>query len=400
MGLVWRIALEEWRYWQRSKLGLIALLTLLVLLLATIFSTAQRMTTETAQREHFQVTAESTFRDQPARHPHRMVHYGHYVTRVPSPLSIIDPGIDPYAGTIIFLEGHRQNSAAFSPRYSSAQAGPFTELTPALVYQILVPLLLVFVGFSIISREREAGTHLLLLTMATTPLQLWLGKVLALVGVGLITLIPLVACLFYTFIVGENGLICLTFFAGYALYLLFWVLLVCCISTLVNRSSLSLSALLVIWLLFCAIIPKLASSTVDAVVPLDGKVARDLEVVKALREVGDGHNANDPAFKQLRAQLLEQHNVSSLEELPFNFRGRIAQLAEAELTDIINGFAKVQQQQEKNQARIVHWFGVLSPALATRSFSVVTAGTDLNNLHLFLQGAESLRFEFVQRLNA
>ena len=400
MSIAFRIAREEWRYWRRSKLGISLLATVLLLLVATLFSTAQRIHSEREQREQFQHTAEHTFHDQPARHPHRMVHYGHYVTRTPSLLSIVDPGIDPYAGTIIFLEGHRQNSAAFAPRYSSAQAGPFAELTPALVYQVLIPLLLVFVGFSVISREKEAGTQQLLLSTSVTPFQLWFGKTLALAGIGLVTLIPLMICLVYVLYLGESALVCLLFLLGYTLYILFWVGLIGCVSALVYRSNLSLSALLVTWLMLCVIIPKLASSTAEVISPLDGKVARDLAVVKALRAVGDGHNTNDPAFKQLREDLLEQYNVNSLEDLPFNFRGRIAQLAEAELTAVINAFSEAQHRQETAQTQIIYWLGALSPALAIRSFSVITAGTDLSSLHLFLEEAEALRFDFVQRLNA
>ena len=276
MSIAFRIAREEWRYWRRSKLGISLLATMLLLLVATLFSTAQRIHTEREQREQFQHTAEHTFHDQPARHPHRMVHYGHYVTRTPSLLSIVDPGIDPYAGTIIFLEGHRQNSAAFAPRYSSAQAGPFAELTPALVYQVLIPLLLVFIGFSVISREKDAGTQQLLLSTSVTPFQLWFGKTLALAGIGLVTLIPLMICLVYVLYLGESALVCLLFLLGYTLYILFWVGLICCVSALVDRSNLSLSALLVTWLMLCVIIPKLASSTAEVVSPLDGKVARDL----------------------------------------------------------------------------------------------------------------------------
>ena len=89
---------------------------------------------------------------------------------------MIDPGVDVHTGTIMFLEGHRQNSAVFSPGYAAAQAGPFAELTPAFAYQILVPLLLVIIGFATISREREGKTDYLLITSAVTRVSCGLAK--------------------------------------------------------------------------------------------------------------------------------------------------------------------------------------------------------------------------------
>ena len=68
------IAKEEWRYWRRSRLGVITGLTLLMLVLASIVSTTLQVETERAARENFQANAEQTFREQPARHPHGIFH--------------------------------------------------------------------------------------------------------------------------------------------------------------------------------------------------------------------------------------------------------------------------------------------------------------------------------------
>ena len=161
-----RIAREEWRYWLRSKTGVAAAMVAALLVLTSLITTYVHVTNERDAREHLQATAEETFRNQPARHPHRMVHYGHYVFRTPAPLAIADPGIDPYTGTVMFLEGHRQNSATFAPKYTRADAGPYAFLSPALTYQLLVPLLLIVVGFASLAREREARTDQLVFTMA------------------------------------------------------------------------------------------------------------------------------------------------------------------------------------------------------------------------------------------
>ncbi|MFY8089577.1 MAG: ABC transporter permease, partial [Rubrivivax sp.] len=114
------IAGAEWRYWLRSRLALGGALLLAGLLIATTVLTTLRMQGEAADRAHHQAEAEAAFLSQPARHPHRMVHYGHYVFRTPAPLALFDPGLDAVTGQSIFLEGHRQNTAMFAASGASA----------------------------------------------------------------------------------------------------------------------------------------------------------------------------------------------------------------------------------------------------------------------------------------
>ncbi len=393
------IAKEEWRYWRRSRLGVLAGLALLLLVIASTISTVVQVESERALRENFQTSAEDTFKEQPDRHPHRMVHYGHYVFRAPAPLAIIDPGVDVHTGTIMFLEGHRQNSAVFSPQYAAAQAGPFAQLTPAFAYQILVPLLLIIIGFATISREREGKTDYLLVTSTVSPIELWLGKTLALSTVALVALIPLGIALILAVLQGEGVGIVVVFLLGYVLYLVCWSSLITAVSAWTRRSALSLSLLLASWILLCVIMPRLAGTVANTALPLDGKIVKDMEVTRALREEGDGHNANDPAFQQLRAQILAQYNVEHIEDLPVNFRGIVASNSEATLTDILNEFADERMAQELAQSNLVRWMSPLSPALAAKAFSVQLASTDLKQHHRFLRDAEALRFDFVQKLN-
>ena len=79
MNRIIAIAREESRLWLRSRLALFTLLIFAVLLTATSIATALRMSEEHRERSEQQALAEETFLSQPDRHPHRMVHYGHYV---------------------------------------------------------------------------------------------------------------------------------------------------------------------------------------------------------------------------------------------------------------------------------------------------------------------------------
>ena len=396
MNTVLLIASDEWRYWRRSKLGAAAGLLALILTCASLLATMNQVRSERETRVALQHEAEHTFRDQPARHPHRMVHYGHYVFRPPTALAVLDPGVDPYTGTVIFLEGHRQNSATFSPAYSGAQAGPFALLTPALSYQLLVPLLLIIMGFSTVTREREAGTDRQLVTSGVSPTTIWLGKTVALFGAAALMLLPLILG---TVLSNAGGAIASGFLLLYTLYLASWVLIITAASAWSPRASSALLALITIWVTLCIVTPRLLASAAMTNLPTASQIETDMEVIVALRNVGDGHNASDPAFNQLRANLLEQYDVERVEDLPINFRGIVAQAAEAKLTDVLNEFAERRMASQMAQSSFVNTLEILSPFAVLQSASMMTAGTDNQTHHRFLREAEAIRFQFVQDLN-
>ncbi|NRA29517.1 MAG: DUF3526 domain-containing protein [Parvularculaceae bacterium] len=393
------IAAGEWRFWLRSKLGVAALILGFVLITTSLVANSARVGAERASRDSLQTAAEETFRNQPDRHPHRMVHYGHYVFRAPAPLAVVDPGVDPYTGTVMFLEGHHQNSATFAPAFSGARAGALARLTPAMAYQLLVPLVLIVIGFASMAREREGGTDRQLLTAGVAPHDIWLGKVIALLGVSAALLFPLVLAASQALFAGESFVVTTTFIVGYAVYLTVWALMIAAVSTSTRQLSTSLMALMVLWLALCLMVPPVVASFARMASPMPSKIEADLEVAVALREQGDGHNANDPAFNRLRANLLEQYGVHHVEDLPINFRGVVAEAAEADLTDTMNTFAEKKLAGEVAQARVQHWLSLLSPQLAVRHFSMTLASTDLAQHHRFTREAEAARFSFVQGLN-
>lgn len=396
MRIVTTIAAQEWRYWIRTKLASAVALIALLLVCASVYATYHQVNKERETRSSLQISAENTFRDQPARHPHRMVHYGHYVFRAPTALATMDPGVDPFTGTVIFLEGHRQNSATFSPSYDGAHAGPFARLSPALAYQLLMPLVLIVMGFGVVSREREALMDRQLITSGVSTGTLWLGKTLALISVAIILYLPL---LIGVFMAGGESSINLSFLALYLLYLLIWVFIVTAISTWTSRQSVSLLLLLSLWLILCVLAPRLVASTAGNAVSNASQIESDMDVIVALRAVGDGHNANDPAFNRLRANLLEEYGVDRVEDLPINFRGVVAQTAEADLTKILNEYADKRMQKQQMQTQFVRSLAFTSPFIAIQSASMIAAGTDGKTHHRFLDEAEHVRFEFVQGLN-
>ncbi|MGB0835832.1 MAG: ABC transporter permease [Psychrobium sp.] len=393
------VAKDEWRYWFRSKLALSVLTVGLLLTISSVIVTAMKAHELDHLRSTMQTAAEDKFAEQPDRHPHRMVHYGHYAFRTPSPLSTLDPGVDAYTGNSIFLEGHRQNSAMFADHRQGTALTALGSLSPAFIVQVLAPLLLMLIGYSAISREKESKTLTFILSQGISFFTVLAGKGLALLSVIALIMTPLVMSGAMAVADGESAVIVASFLAGYAMYLVVWALLIVLVSSLFAKNSESFTSLAFCWVLFCIVVPRIASSTAANAVPAAGKLETDFAVIAKLRTMGDGHNAADPAFAKLKASLLEKHNVETVEELPVNFRGIVAGASEAKLTTVLNKFAELRMLKELEQTLVARNFGWLSPMVAIRSLSMITANTGIETHHRFLRETEQLRFDFVQSLN-
>jgi ABC-2 type transport system permease protein len=374
-------------------------LLITALLIATTALTTLRMQSETAKRTQHQAKAETAFLSKPDRHPHRMVHYGHYVFRTPAPLALFDPGLDSVTGQSIFLEGHRQNTAMFAASDASADLGGLSWLSPAMVYQLFAPLLVILLGHGLVAREREAATLATLLAQGTSGRVLLAGKALALFSFVVVLLIPLALGAGFAVLNGEQLLAAGALMIAYLLYLVIWGALALLASAFISNRAAVLATLATLWIALTLVLPAVAVSSAANAAPMAGKLEDDLAMLTELRKLGDGHNANDPAFAQLRADLLAKHGVQRVEDLPVNLRGVVAQASEQKLTDTLNRYAQARMAAETQQALALSVHGWLTPLLAVADASRAVSGTDLAHYHRFLREAEDLRYAFVQRLN-
>ncbi len=399
MRVLLLIAKSEWQYWIRSQVVIGGTLLFVALLVTTSVLTGLRIDAETHARSHQQSEAEETFLAQPDRHPHRMVHYGHYLFRAPAPLAIFDPGLDAVTGHSIFLEGHRQNSATFAASDASADLGGLSWLSPALIYQLFAPLLIILLGHASIVREREASTLIPLLAQGLAGHTLMFGKALAIFSFIILLLVPLIISGVAAISFGESPVTVMFLAGAYLSYLTIWGMLTLCLSALLRKRSEALALLAAVWLGITLVMPSLAVNVAERRVPLAGKIETDLTMLSDLRKLGDGHNAKDPAFAKLRENLLKQYGVERVEDLPVNFRGLVAVEAEQKLTKVLNDYAEARMEGESRQATLLAKHGWFTPALAIAFASRTLSGTDLEHYHRFLREAEALRFDFVQGLN-
>ncbi len=394
------IAADEWRLMRRNRVAMLGLVMLLALsVIAALTSIAQRDNSD-AIRARFQAQADQAFDGAPARHPHRMVHYGHFVFRPLPALAAFDPGVDAFTGNTIYLEGHRQNSANFGDVRQSSLLVRFGQLTPAFVLQALAPLILIFIGFGIVARERERGTIRQLFAHGVAPRALLFGKALGLGGIAALMLAPGVLALGWL-IAFEGAPLApsLTLLAGYAAYLGIWVLLIVIASSLAAHARTALMALIGIWAFTVILLPRIAPDVALATNPTLTRLETDIAIKEDLRKMGDSHNPDDPYFNAFKQRTLKQYGVEKVEDLPVNYRGLLAVEGEKLTSKLFDDYADRQFAAQKAQSRFTDTVGLLSPAIALRRLSMSAAGTDLEGHRRFLSQAEGYRFAIVQQLN-
>lgn len=394
------IAGAEFAFMVRSRSALIGVIALLLLSTIAAATSHAHLAQERVSRVSNQTQTDALFEAQPARHPHRMVHYGSYVYRPIGTLAGFDPGIDPFSGTTLYLEGHRQNSATLSAVRENSSLMRFGQLTPAFVLQTLAPLLLVFLGFSMITRERTQGSLSLLLSSGITARDLLLGKAVALGSVGLVALAPAWIALILMAVAapGEAGAAAMIGL-GYGLYLMVWVVGIIAVSAFARSGQAALLILIGIWCFVAIIAPRGASELASRLAPLESRAATDLLIQAELRQLGDSHNPNDPFFAAFKARTLAQYGVTKIEDLPFNYRGAVSAEGEALTSRLFNKHFSEVATTQRAQSQFVAYLSILSPAIAVRRVSMAGAGTDLETHLRFLQQSEAHRFAMVQHLN-
>lgn len=358
---------------------------------------------EAEARLEQQSLVERQWLEQPGRHPHRVIHYGFLLFREEAPLAFFDPGVSPWAGTALYLEGHRQNSASFGDARHATTAASFGRLTPAAVLGLLAPLLIIVAGFASVSGEREQGTLPLLLAQGATPGQIVAGKSLGIGAAAAAAALPvgLVTAAFMAFGGAEapSWLRVGALVATYGAYLAGWVLVTVWISSRRKSSGAALAHLVALWVVLGVGAPRLAASVAAGLHPEPSRAELTAQVQAAERQVGESHNPDDPFFAALRDEYLTRYQVSSVEELPVNWRGLVSREGEAATSRIHEEHQLELLGVHQRQNRVIGWFGLLAPHLAMRDLSMSAAGTGPEAVEAFRAQAEAHRYDRIQRLN-
>lgn len=406
IAIIKKIAAHEWQTAFRLRVVWAAALILGLAMIAALFIGWQNYRVLNAEREKHQQTVADQWLNQPDRHPHRAAHYGYLVFRPKSPLSFFDAGVDSYAGTTVFLEAHRQNTANFSEARNSSSLVRFGELNPALILQLLVPLLIFFLGFAAITAERENGTLAILLAQGISWREILLGKTLGIVSLIFALLAPTIALSIFFWLVlsewqitADSWLRVAFLLAAYAVYFALCAGSSVLISAFHQTSRGALTTLVVVWILFLVVMPRAVQNLGANVFPTASKAEFDKTLEDEMSKYGDSHNPNDPKFAELKRETLAKYGVSDVKDLPFNYSGFVMSKAEEISAGVFRERYGEVLEQFRRQNSLGETAGFVNPFLAVKNFSMAMAASDLANYEDFGWQAEEYRYQMVQKLN-
>lgn len=332
--------------------------------------------------------------------PHSAAHFGTYVFKKNHALTAFDEGANSYVGRTLYLEGHRQNELVQSDAAQGDVLSRFGKLRPALILQIILPLLLLLFAFQSVRSERDADRLRLLLVQGVSYSKLLYGKLWSLwipgMGFVLLTLgIQMGLLGFSGPLVGRALLLAF----GYGLFYWIVIALALWLSSKTVKSYTALSWLLGIWIVWVIFYPKVTYSVAGILYPLPDRVEFSASMKEDRSALLDGHNPEEEALKVLEDSVLNAYGVTSKEELPINFDGLLMQ-ADEEFGNRVwdKHFGELYDQMQK-QKSLVQWASLPNPFGNLQSLSMGAAGTD--NFHQvdFLREAEDYRRVFIRTLN-
>lgn len=390
----------------KNKAVVMLLGILLVLLIYAAWSGAAVFQQQTESRVQYQQQVRDNWEKMPDKHPHRMAHYGYIVFRTRHLLSFFDFGMESYTGNAVFLEAHRQNSVNFAEAGFSTGMLRFGEISMAMILQLLVPLIIFFLGFNTIAADRENGTLKMLLSQGVSWKEIIAGKAMGLMGIALSLLLLVVIVLFAGCLIiwpnqftADNLLRVGWLFLSYTLYFGIVCMITVVISAVSKTARLALVTLIGIWLLCAVILPRATQAMGNFLHASPSRIEFQTAIEKDLIRKGDSHDPNDPYYKALKDSLLKTYKVDSIQQLPFNYSG--FQMKEGERISAaiynqhLSGLLRTYQQQN-NVSRLSAF---INPFAALRNISMTVCGTDFNAYTRFQEQAEDYRYRLAQHMN-
>jgi len=382
----------------------ISLIIVLLLLGVAVWISARQYQNVNEQYTAAKIAERDVWDNQGEKNPHSAAHYGTYAFKPKYPLSLVDQGVDKYAGTSIFLEAHKRNEAQFSAAADQTGLARFGDLTPDFILLFILPLLIILLGYNSFTKEREMGTLTLLKSQGVSSWKWLIGKWSALFfPIFIITavLFMIAGVLlgnlkdFGVFSWSSLGILFLVYIAYYAVF----INIVLLISSVVKKSGIALVASLCIWILACLAAPKAASNIAESKHPYPTRQEFAANILKDKKQGLDGHNPWSKEAKQLEEEVLMEYGVDSLNQLPFNFAAYRTQKGEEHEAEVYFKHYNYLKQQYANQSNVYRGLASISPYLPTRFLSMAIAHTDYDTHWDFADAAENYRVATQKFLN-
>lgn len=386
--------------WRDGRFRLAAGL-LLVLATVALIGGWQQASRVAAEHEAAREATRAQWVNQPAKNPHSAAHYGIYAFRPQTPLAAVDTGVDPYVGVAAWLEAHRQNEFRFRPAADRASVQRVADLNAAFVLQVLLPLVVIVLGFASVAGERESGTLRQLLGTGVSPLALVFGKAVGLAGVLALVLVPTVmigslaiSWSSVTAVWDSDATRTAWLVGAYLLWAAIWVGLTVTVSLVSRTARLALVTLLAIWMGSVLVAPRAVLEFAARLNPTPSATSFERAMNADLAD----RTEVDRRVDERRRELLARHGVATQAELP-GFAGISFQESEEYANGVLDRHYGPLHDTFERQNRLAQWVGFLAPSLAIRSVSMGLAGSDFAHHRHFASAAETYRRDLQRTLN-
>jgi len=370
----------------------------LALLAVAILAGASYQRGLVTQQRAAQTAEQARWYGQGEKNPHSAAHYGLYAFKPRLAPAFLDPGVEPYTGVATWIEAHKQNEMLFRPAEDATLAQRFGDLTVALVFQVMLPLVIVLLAFNAFAGERERGTLRSLLALGLRPRDLVLGKALGLAAALALIVVPALVLGAFALVLtgpaaGAARFVPLT--GIYLLYLGVFLLLSLAVSARAATPRFALATLLGFWALNSLVAPRVLAAVAGRLHPLPDPIVAK---AKMKADLGDPHGA-PTKLQETVAALMQQHGVTRPDDLPVNVRGLQLQLGEEHGYAIYDRYYGELFDQMEAQNRVLQQGAALFPLLGVQSLSTALAGTDFAQHRDFVRASEDHRRVIQKMMN-
>ena len=266
--------------------------------------------------------------------------------------------------------------------------------------QVLTPLLIVFLAFGSVAREREQGQLRLLIAQGASGAAVLAGKLAAHAVVALLLAAPAFAALAIIAVAAPSVAPQALWMAfGYALYVLLWGVLAVLVSSSAARARDALLALAACWIVTVVALPRVLPDLAARALERPTRIESEGAIARALTALGDSHNPDDPHFTAFRQRVLTQYGATRIEDLPVNYSGLLMAEGERLTSELFASTMRADFARQQDQSALVEQAAIVSPVIALRRMSMAMAGTDGASHAHFLLEAERYRYALIQALN-
>ena len=396
------IFLNEWNGFLRNRFFYFFILFFIFLLsLVTYFGIKQNKKQIQNQNDAHQHIREQ-WDEMESSNPHSAAHFGTYAFKSNSVLTSLDDGVNSVTGVVLRLEGHKQNDVAFSEASQSLTISKFGKLKASLLFQFILPLLLIFLSFNTYTSEITSGRLKLIIIQGNSLTKVIFAKIFSLLSLATILLIIAVTIqILFNFsqILSDQILRLSIFFVSYLAYYFIIISFTVLLSIIYQNSTSALSLTIITWMLWTVFLPRTIGNLTEKISPLSSRFELKQNMMEDRSSGVDGHNPFDKRKIKIEKEILAKYNVDSLSQLPINFAGILMQADEEYGNKVWDKHYGGLYNKLKIQKKNYQLSGLINPFASLQSLSMATAGSDLLHHLDFLNKAEIYRRYFIKTLN-